>query len=359
MLTATFLAKEGFKSAVKGSGISNYGGGENPLLQFLFFAALFLALLSIGIFALWEIYKRIKFNGLCKDAGLSGEEIGVLKSFLRRFKVKEPLLAIMRRKNFDDFSAKVAHHFGNSEISEEDLLYEVAIFNSIREKLGLQHNFRTKNLTSSRALPEDLPLIITYFDKTTNNKLEFSCNVYKNSDLFLGVSPPQDEELIQHLRETRKPQLEVTFVRERDADYHFDSTVYKYLSSPEEYFLLQHSTNLTQGQLHKPMNLPATVIYHTKDSVEEYEAIIDHLDSKHCAFYLDNQKVKLHKTSSALINTTIKDQTLAIQASITKLVRRGDKILHRAELKNLNEDTCKLLLQFAFEKTSSKKSKQE
>lgn len=332
----------------KGMQMKNYEGGTNPLLVFLLIALCIFAGIVLVIYFLWNLYKKFKFTKICQNTNLTGEEIGVLKSFITRFEIAQPLLILIRRNYFDNLSSLVAHHYGHKEISEDDLLYEMEIFNTIRKKLGLTHSFKKKYINSSRALPVNLPIVVTYFDKSTDNKLVFNSSVIANDDLFLSIAPPKDEELLKHLRETKKPQLEISFIRERDAEYHFESTIYRFLKTPEELFHLQHADRITRGNVQKPLEIPASIIYHSKDGVEEHEAIVELLDSHFCTFYLKDQEIHLHKTAGALINMTVKDKNLALQSTITRLVKRGERLFHRAELKNLNENVSRFLLQFAF-----------
>lgn len=335
--------------------ITDYKGGTNPLLVFLFIGVIVLSVLLGVLYLAWAIYKRVKFNLICSEVQLTGKESGMLKTFIKRFRIKQPLLVLIRRNHLDAFINQVSHYLANTEISDEELKEEIEIFNHIREKLNLKHNFKSRKLTSSRCLPKSMNLIAYYFDSITDNRLEFNSVILDNSDLFLAISPPKDPELHQHLKEIKKPQLEVSFIRERDAEYHFDSCVYKILDEPEKIFYIQHSNNVTQGRLHTPLDLPASIIHHAQDGVKEHEAIIELIDSKTSTFFLKEQKIHLKKGSGVLINTSILDKSLALQGTISKLIKRGQTLYHRAELKNLSEEINRFLLKFSFDLDSETK----
>jgi hypothetical protein len=341
-------------SANKGMQMKGYEGGNNPLLIFILIGISVLLGAALILYILWELYKKIKFVRVCGDIELTGEEIGVFKSFIRRFKTEEPLLLVMKRNYLDAFSNQVAHHFGNREIGEEDLDYEIKIFNSIREKTGFAHLFKAKKIASSRALPVGTPLLIKYHDKNTKNDLEFASIVLDNNDLFLGIMPPKDDDLTWQLRDTRKPFLDISFIRQRDAEYHFDTHILKFIRSPQDTFFLQHSKSILRGMTHSPVKLPASIIYHTDEGADEYECLIELLDCNTCSFILEDQTTCFKKSDSALLSATIKDTPLALQITITKLIKRGKTLIHRADLKNLSEDTTRLIMQFAYDHSSKK-----
>ncbi|MFT5317586.1 MAG: hypothetical protein ACI8RA_000835, partial [Chlamydiales bacterium] len=210
LLIATFKV-----SANKGMQLKAYKGGTNPVLIFIFIGLCVLGGTAFVLWLLWQIYKKIKFAKICSEAELSGEETGVIRSFIRRFKTSEPLLIVMKRNYLDNFSNQVSHHYGNREIAEDDLEYEIKIFDSIREKFGFQHSFKKKNISSSRAFPIGMAIIVKYHDKATKNDLEFASTVVANNDLFLGIQPPKDEDLTWQLRDTRNPVLDISFIRQR------------------------------------------------------------------------------------------------------------------------------------------------
>lgn len=329
--------------------LSDYEGGTSPLLIFVFFGLVILSIIACFLYLAWIIYKTVKFSSVCKTAGLNGEEAGLIKSFIKRFQIASPLFIVLKRSYLDNFVNQIAHHFGNSEISNEDLFHEIQLFNSIREKLQLRHKFTTKKIHSSRALQKALPLVIRYTDKSTQIEQIFASYVEENNDLFLGIRPPEDEELAKNIEETLKAQLSISFVREGDAEYHFDSIVYKSIKQPKTLFYVQHSNHIIKGHQQKPLEIPASVLSHIDDQVLEYNAEIDTINTQTCVFVLENQNVLLKKEQSVLINVTILEKALAIQASIKRLVKRGEIIYHHAEIKSLSEDKQQLLFQLAFE----------
>lgn len=342
-------------SPQKGMQMKAYKGGTNPVLVFIFAGLCILGGTAFLLWLIWQLYKKIKFVRICSEVEMTGEETGVIRSFVRKFKTDEPLLIVMKRNYLDIFSNQVAHHYGNREIAEDDLEYEIKIFNSIREKLQFEHSFKKKKIASSRALPIGMPILIKYHDKATKNDLEFSSTVIANNDLFLGVQPPKDDDLTWQLRDTRKPLLDISFIRQRDAEYHFDTYILKFIRSPQDTFYLQHSKTITRGMTHAPVNIPGSIIYHTDEGADEYECNIELLDPNSCSFILEDQTMCFHKSDSALLSTTIKDTPLALQITIVKLIKRGEMLIHRAELKNLSEDTTKLIMQFAYDHSSKKK----
>lgn len=335
--------------------LNNYEGGTNPLLIFIFIGIIILSIIAALLYVAWLIFKAVKFSMVCKNAGLSGEESGLIKSFLKRFQIKSSLFIVLKRSYLDNFVNQIAHHFGNTEISNEDLIYEIQLFNSIREKLNLLHKFTTKNIRSSRALPNGLPLVIRYTDKITKIEQIFASYVEDNNDLFLGIQPPDDEDLSKSLEETKKAQLSISFVREGDAEYHFDSIIYKCLKQTKTVFYIQHSNHITKGHQQKPLELPASVLSHIDDQVLEYNAKIDAINTQTCVFILENQSIILKKEQSILINVVILEKPLALQASIKRLVKRGEILYHHADIKSLAEDKKQLLFQFAFEQDRNNK----
>ncbi len=338
--------------------ISDYGGGSSPLLVYLFIITITFLLLGFLAYIMWEIYKKVKFDKICKLVGFTGEETGLIKSFIKKTHIKDPLLILIKKANFDNFTNQIAHFFSNTEISDESLEKEEHTFGQMREKLKLRHKFRTKKLLSSHALTTGHPLTIKFYDKGTNNTLSYETEVIESNEFFLRIAPPPME-LQDDFMQNKKNSIEVVFIREHDAEYHFDSIIYKSIKMPQEVLFIAHSKSLLKGAAQKSINIPASIIYHHNETVNELGAIITILDKDCCVFTLKKNTVKIEKDTSVLINLTLNEKILALQGSIINIIKRSSGKRFRMQFNNMKEDTKKDLLHFMIKNNSKKKKEKK
>jgi hypothetical protein len=326
--------------------LKDYSGGTNPLLVYLFFSLITLFITgSLGIVA-WKIYKRLKFHRICSSAGLDGEESGLIQSFIRLFHIADPLRVLQKKSHYDFFANQVGHHFGNMEISAEDLQHEISVFNSIREKLGFQHDFNLRKLVSSRALPEGVQLVVTFYDRETKNYMSFQSKVIENNDLFMGIAMPSDD-MKEDLMKIRKASLEISFVRARDAEYHFESRIFCEVTKKTTFLYVSHARTLTRGNVYNPLNIPATIMYYDAAGVKEHKIVIEVINNKNCVIYPIDESVIFHKKASALINFSVQGAGMSLQGKIAQIILRGEKRLYRMEFNDVADDIKRILLRLA------------
>ncbi len=338
------------------AGFSNYEGGTNPLLIYLF------VLSTIGIgtaiigYTAWEIFKKIKFVRICTKARITGEEQGILRSFFRRTQYPNPLIALLRKSAYDKFVNEVGYLISTSEATDDDLEYDIHIFNSIRTKLGLKHSYRFKKLHSSRSLPKFHPIVVTFYDPVTKNSFHFDSKVLENNDLFLGISVPPLE-IDNILMKQNKAPLEISFIRENDAEFHFDTRLYKKILSPELKLYLQHSALLARGNPQVPLEIPATLISHAANNVEEQAATIELLNNKNCTFILDDENSTCEKESSIILNFKLNGKNLSLQGTITQIHTKKGQTFYRLSYPSIDEKTKSNLISFMVKQRSSKTNK--
>lgn len=336
--------------------IPNYEGGDNPLLIYLTFAAFALFLLTLLAYSLWEMYKKSKFQQICNMLHVNSDEIGTIQNFIKKFRIKDPLALLLKRYVYDAFIYDCANHFGNLEISDEEIRYEIDRFAAIREKLKFDHSYNRRKINSSRALPVDHAIIVKYYDPTTRNTLSYSGKVIENNEFFLGITVPK-KEILDDLMAQKKPLLEVSFIREHDAEYYFESMIYRYNKHPKHCLFIIHSTSLQHGIQQKPLDIEASIMCQSSAGVGDLEVILELIDQNGCSFYPVDESVTIKEDASVILNCNLDGNNLSLQATINQVLIKNGRQSYGMPFTSLTEEVKKQLLHFAVQHTGKAKQK--
>jgi hypothetical protein len=301
--------------------LRNYQGGSDSNIPQIIITLIILGALTTGGWFLWQRYIIMRFHRACA-AAMNPEEQGFVKSFIARFHIKDPIGVLSHRNQFDSFMNRVAHHYENADLSEEDLFVEAKAFKEIRKKLHLKHDYHHPTLISSRALPVNHPISVSYFDSETRRRFTFESKVVINHDFFLGIQPP---DLASHreISGQQKQSLQIMFIRERDAQYHFESAGVRLVDYPIPMWYIRHSSSLHRGEPHVRLSLPANLILPQDDeSSLEYPVTVSTLNEEGCRFLFNDTANKLSLPSSALVNVAVGTSSLMLRGMVHSTIRR-------------------------------------
>lgn len=336
--------------------ISNYEGGENPLvLFFLFFILTILPVLSL-FYYLVSGRKKAKVNHLCRLAGFDSNEKGHFKSFLRRLHIKKPLLVLSDIRYLDAFMNRVSRYYMGRGLTEEELIREIDIFNNIRIKLNLNHTFQKRRILSSRALPPKHPVELIYTDSETNQTFRLRSQVIYNNDLYLGILPPK--EAVKHsLVIQKKMDVEISFQREKGCTYSFDSRFVRSVDYPRTMWYVLHSTQLLRTDHARNLSIEAGLILcSTRESegdnqeeitnFDEIPGLISVLNSKNCVVEISHPNFELKSNDQVLIDFELEEAPLSIRGIITQTHSKDSKQLLKIDFQSLSSEEKKHLMNF-------------
>lgn len=299
--------------------ITDYGGGTNPLLIYLFFGGIGLIILSAIAFSAWKVYQRIQFGKVCAAAGIKGEEYGFLRNFIKFARVRDPLGAVTERAQFDRFVNSVVRAYDASPLLTGDIIREAKIFSSIRKKLDLPHKFNFKKLTSSRALPPGQTLHLKCKDPDTKKTFSFKVKVLKNTELMLGITPPDDYTREQVLS-MHRPELEVAFTRDQDAKYWYLARIVRTEEQGEESaWYISHSEALVRGEEQQKLDIPVSIIAtgSEDEGFVECDGTIRFFTKENCVVEIVNAPFK--NGSYIIMDFKVGPHEVNCQASITEV----------------------------------------
>ncbi len=357
LVFSVFAQNERTYTIPKGLDLKSYTGGTDPILLYIFlFFILFSITITIAYFIIRYLRKK-KYLTRCISLGLSKQEKGLLEHFINFFQIKDPLNTIVLKNQYDHFSNRIAHHFSISNLTEEKIQEEIKIFDALRKRLKLNHSIKEKKLNSSRSLIKSIPLHISYYDSGTNNTLYYIAHIVDINDLYIGISlPPADTPISNTLFLKPYAQITVSFVRKNDAEYSFDSKLFRTIQYPETMLYISHSSNLTKGIPHKKLDIPCNIMYVTESTTHEVNSSIEFLNPQGCSLSIPKEEVLIKKGANVIINFKLEDEELSIQGIITEVKNPETTPSYELEFRSLRDALSLSLLKFTQKlKMSSEK----
>jgi len=328
--------------------LKNYGGGTNPILFDAFITLIILSIpLSLG-WVLWKKLQRIRFFQTCYMMDLTAEERGFLANFIKRFHVKNPSTAISNKNNFDRFINRVAHHIENWNLSESDIAKEAQFLKTIRKKFGFSHRYSDPCLVSSRALLINHPIIVTFLDPQTKRKFSFNTKVIHVDDFFLGLTAPEVD-VNRAAFENKKLGLNISFTRENDAHYHFDSRLVRIVSHPDPMWYIRHSCDVSRGDKHRLISVPAKLMLRKSGQEEnptEKDITITTLTGDGGRFSFNDTSTTLNTPAGALLNIDIEGNKLMLRSTVTDIIKKKNGPYYRLRFSNLKKEQRLILARY-------------
>ncbi len=310
----------------------------------LILIAIFLIGLVISYF-LWLYYGWLKFNQICTSSKLSGEEVGALRSWVRLFKVKRPIDLFTHLPKFDEFVSKIAHECEFRSMSEEEGRSLSTVFSSIRGKLNFGHAFQAGKVLSSRALPVDYKVNISFKDQS-GVAVSFASQVVASEELFLTIAPPPSRDIEKQILSIKKAAIEINFTRNKDAEYNFLSNMI-YIEEKTRYWRVRHSDRLMSNPLPPTVHIPGTILYTVdegSDKTLEERVTIKLLYNQGCTFLAQLVPHPLPDDSQVVINFKVEGRLLSCQGMITHSKSWKGSLVYTMVFEHVPEETKALLL---------------
>lgn len=338
--------------------LADYKGGDDPLLIYLAAGLLIALCLSGFVWLCWQAYKQWKLQRLCQQLGFSGDELGLLKGFMRRLHVKKRLETVTQQRQFDLFVNRVAHHYSNRPLTEEALIRDIDTFGNIRLKLDLKHHFRQPKINSSRALPLKYPLDIIYTDDETKETFRMQSKVIANNEFYLGVIPP-DSEIAKGLPHAKNPRLQVAFQRERGALYSFDSRFVRLVNHPQTMWYISHGDTLRKSRQATQLQIPGNLIVcgdEDECSVQyELNGSISVLDLEYCLVELEGEVHPVQKGVYTLLTFDMEGEPMTLRGHVAQTHANNGKLSIRIDFSNLSTEETQLLIRYRNQKKKERK----
>lgn len=353
-LSSPAVSDKGFKIPFQLS------GGDNPLLVFIFIGILGLIGLNVLFYIGFQIFKSYKFTKICENAGLESDEIGSLRSYIARFHYPNPLFLLIKRSYFDGFMNQVAHVVYTSRSSEKENFIESQFFASIRAKLGFEHDFGEKQLTSSRALLRNFPMQVHFRDNNLDYTFTFQTKIIENYEFFLVVEPPDDEDMRKFIIRKAKAPLDIQFVRDNDSEYFFNTYLVRSSTIYDKKWVIQHSSQLIKGDPQKANHINLSVLCggFQEFEVKESQGKIVLLTKKEVRFLVE-EDLNLPKGATILMTFDLMGTPVSFQGTVEKVTDRGGKKQFKMPLKGLTEDMRLLITKFLYQQKAQEEAAEE
>lgn len=328
------------QSPIRADQLQDYTGGTNQILIWL--------AVSIGIFLLtagitWIIYQKWRYQqffALCQEKGLSTAEYGLLSDFAKKFYEKDLLSLVTKKASFDKLISQIAHHYKGKNLCLETLEEENTLIQNIRSTLGFIHNYSEKKLLSTRALPINHPITVLLTDQQKRRTdIKFLSSIEYSNNFYIGITPPE-QSIKNSLDEKARLPFLLSFIRENDAEYIFDSHLISVVDHPKQMWILAHNDKLQKGESQRRVELPGilTVADDDQEASVDYKIVIDQLARDGCQFHSKSQNFHLHPPFSGLISFSFNEKSETLRAQVNKTVRRGDQLYYRAQFKTIEKD---------------------
>lgn len=345
--------------ALRVTDLTDYEGGESKLLVYI---ALGFAVFLIGgaIFAaIKRKHQALRYYLYTLKVQLTAEEKAFLSNMFRRSRLENHLEVISNRQAFQKFAAKVAHHYEHADLTEAELLDVVALFTSIRQKLGFPLADNSKDVHTSRALPVGTPLEITITDSALPNQIQFSSCLISNGDFFLGINPPSPE-IAKSLPNKKRLEVQVHFQTANGNSCRFKSLYLRTIDHPQTIWILRHSGRLDINKGTQVMKLRSQITATSEDgAVNQLPGLITSLSNKSCIFATALGQSRLDDGTGVLVNFEADSESLTFRAAVEETIERPSSVSYRLNFTGLDQEEEKLLIHFAHKQKKALKKTSE
>ncbi len=327
--------------------ISNYQGGSNPLLIIIAIILLAVAVLSSLAYAVFSLYKKSRCTRMLESDLFTGRERGFLRSYFRRLKIHEPLEILSERIQYDGFVNDVAHLYEVTEVPIDVMREEGRVFHGVRKTLLLKHSFFDPILSSTRALPQNYLVAITFLDENSGKFHHLSATVSENREFFLALSVPDDPVLDDLIRDMGKLELTLEFSRRKDAQYHATSHLIRVVGEHDKIWMVSHSKKIGRSPLRPPLNIAGSMlIAGNNDEVFEYPVKVANVNNLGCILISEVVNGGVERKAGVVVNFEVEGQALACRGLIDDIFMKKEKHIYQIGFRLLDSDINQLLIVF-------------
>ncbi|MGM0440590.1 MAG: hypothetical protein ACQEP8_05710 [Chlamydiota bacterium] len=287
-------------------------------------------------------YRSLKFRKQCERHQLTPEEINFLTTVAKTLYISDPLKIVSSAENYTHFTAQVAHHLARLEMSDETFLQEVANFDLIGKKLGIEP--RLPSLTSSHTLKEGQKLSIIWTDSSRTTTISFDTTIVKIHDLFFAIDPPDIES--QHIINPEKnPILEVAVEDYGKKPCFFEALLAHTIPASLQLWYLTYSHDIITDTAAGPLDLPATMEYPEDPEGAKncnLNVTLQDIDTSSCTVTVPSQHLPLIDGMVVTLSFKLEDSSMKCQGTLQH--QRDDQYI--IDFQKLPDQDFKVIKEF-------------
>jgi len=186
-----------------------------------------------------------KFYNVCERKRLTSAEITFLEELVKKYKIIRPIYIVRHLETFNRYIFREVYNYRREETRKREN-FNIFITN-LRKKLGFADFRFLEELTSTREIPEGITIKTTVTIANVNKN--FESKVVKVDEEGVVLTVPDHVISKEPLSETQ--QVELNFKLEEDAEYIFNSVIYKIIPGPPGYIRIDHSRDFSRIQKRK------------------------------------------------------------------------------------------------------------
>ena len=194
-----------------------------------------------------------KFSKVCEQKRLNATEIDFLKELVKKYKIPRPVFIVRHLSVFNRYIFREVGLYRGAETRSRENF--TSFVSNLRKKLGFADFRFLEELSSTREIP------VGVITKTTvtiaNVQKNFESKVDKVDEEGVVLTVPDHIMNEEPIREQHP--VEINFTLEDDAEYIFNSAVYKVIPGPPGYICINHSRNFSRLQKKKYDRIDAEV----------------------------------------------------------------------------------------------------
>lgn len=186
-----------------------------------------------------------RFYDVCAKRRLNTPEIEFLKEVVKKYQIPRPVIIVRQMEIFNRYIFREMQARRKIETRAKENFK--AFIGNLRKKLGFANFELLDELTSSRELREGVIVNTTVIIANIEKKFESKIAKVDEEGVILTVPDPVMEE--EPLRENLPAEINVTIPG--DAEYTFNSTIFKVIPGPPGYICIDHTRNFSRTQKRK------------------------------------------------------------------------------------------------------------
>ena len=186
-----------------------------------------------------------RFYDIADRRRLTSPEIEFLKEVIKKYQIPRPVLIVRQMEVFNRYIFReMQERRGHESRTKENFK---AFIGTLRKKLGFANFELLDELSSSRELREGV--IVNTMVMIANIEKKFESKIAKVDEEGVILTVPDPVMAEEPLRENLPTEINVTIPE--DAEYTFNSTIYKVIPGPPGYICIDHTRNFSRTQKRK------------------------------------------------------------------------------------------------------------
>lgn len=186
-----------------------------------------------------------RFNDVASRRRLTTPEIEFLKDVIKKYQIPKPVFMVRQMEVFNRYIFREMQERRGQESRTKE--HFKAFISTLRKKLGFANFELLDELTSSRELREGV--IVNTMVMIANIEKKFESKIAKVDEEGVILTVPDPVMAEEPLRENLPTEINVTIPE--DAEYTFNSTIYKVIPGPPGYICIDHTRNFSRTQKRK------------------------------------------------------------------------------------------------------------